>query len=95
MKPVVVMDSHNPSSDNCTSEIPNCDYYSYENSDNNDDTNNAKNTIQLLTTVDYRTEGKNNNNNKKKKSNNHITSSILARILIVGDEPDMQRSSRI
>jgi len=48
-------------------------------------------TLQLLTTDDhYRTEGKNNNNNNKNKSNNHITSSsILARILIVDNEPDV------
>src|SRR5215216_1857089 len=92
MKPVVIMDSHNFPSDNCTSERPNYDHYSYENSEN-DDSNNARNTIQLLTRVDYKTEGKNNNHNKKKKkkSNNHIisSSSILARILIVDDEPDI------
>jgi hypothetical protein len=62
MSPVVIMDSHNSSSDN---------HYT---------------SVQLL-----RTEGKNNNNNKKNKSRNQITSpsSILARILIVDDEPDV------
>jgi CheY-like chemotaxis protein len=93
MRPVVVMDSHNSSSDNnyYTSERPDYDYYySYENGNN--DSNNAKNTVQLLTTVGYyRTEGENKNNNKEKnKSRNQITpSSILARILIVDDEPDV------
>ena len=46
MRPVVIMDSHNSSSDNYTSERPDYDYYSYENSNN--DSNNA-NTVQLLT----------------------------------------------
>jgi CheY-like chemotaxis protein len=58
-----------------------------------DSHSNAKNSIQLLTTDDhYSTEGKNNNNNnnKKYKSNSQLTSSsILARILIVDDEPDV------
>jgi PleD family two-component response regulator len=87
------MDSHNSSSDNYyTSERSDYDdYYSYGNSNN--DSNNAKNTAQFLTTFGYyRTERKNNNNNNKKnKSNSQITSSssILARILIVDDEPDV------
>jgi CheY-like chemotaxis protein len=81
MKQVVIMDSHNSSSDN---------YYTSERPDY--DSSNAKNnTVQLLTTDDYySTEGKNNNSNKKKnKNSSQITSSILSRILIVDDEPDV------
>jgi CheY-like chemotaxis protein len=61
----------------------------------NSPSDNYYTSVQLFTTDGYyRTEEKNNDNNNKKKnkSSNQITSfssSILAKILIVDDEPDV------